>query len=651
VTGQLNPKYSFDTFVVGAGSELAVTAAEAVAARPGEMYNPLYLYGTEGVGKTHLLMAVGQRVSRAVPPLSVEYATPDRMAEALGAAASAGQIDAFRHRLADVDVLLIDDAHLMDRRRDIQLELLRLIPAAKSAGNHLLFAGRCAPSTIENLDDRLVSLISGGLVVEMTSPDYQARLDLLRRRSTDRGAGLDERVLEAVAEFEITNVRELMTLLNRLIALDAVSESPLTPDAARSLLQGEALQIDTAPRRSVPKGPKLDQDEFADFLSKVSGTVEEQVTAWESNLHEAIERWGREGIDTSRLEGLLGQETPIPVDAAIQEFERDAGRLITLRDSVATVDPTLAEDPVLRDPDRVSEAQQMAENLVPQDYLPGPSPGWTFSSFISSERNRRTFEAVRAAAESASTQYNPLILVGRTGVGKTHLLHAAGNALTAALGSQVACFSAREFRELVTEAASDDKLSELRSVFARRPALLVDDIHLLVESSEAQDELSAIADMFILNGRQVVFTLNAPASEIEGLAHNLMSCIKSVSSFALLTPDRELRRAVSERLIIDSGMVPDPDLVDYLADRPADSVRAVMSLVKRVLEAADARGLEPTAALARELIEGSLPRLRRQSAGLRTSGVLVSPSNAAQSREKMIWSWPDPGERLIEELR
>ncbi len=647
----MNPRFTFETFVVGTGSELALTAAEAVAARPGEMYNPLYVYGSEGVGKTHLLMAVGQRVAKAEPRRSVEYATPDRLAEALGAAASAGQIDAFRRRLAEVDVLLIDDAHLLDRRRDIQVELSRLIPSARAAQKHLLFAGRCAPNGIENVDDKLVSLMSGGLVVEITAPDFEARLDLLRRRSDERGAGLDDSVLEAVAEFDIADTRELLGLLNRLIALDAVSESPLTPEAARSLLEGEALSVDTAPRRSAPRSPKPNQDEFADFLSKVSGTVQEQVTAWEANLSQAIERWGGEGIDTSRLEGLLGQETPIPVVAAIQDFERDAERLVSLRDSIAAVDPTLADDPVLRDPDRISEAQQIAERLVPQEHLPGPSPAWTFSSFLGCERNRRTIEAVRAVTESPGKAQNPLILVGLTGVGKTHLLHAAGNSLNAVLRSQVACLSAREFRDLVAGAVLEDRLEELRSALLRRAALLVDDVHMLVDADDAQEELAALIDAFILAGRQIVLTLNAPVAEVGGLSSTLVSRIGSVSSHALLAPDRGLRFVLSERMLADAGVTPDSDLVNYLADRPADSVRAVMSLAKRVLEAADARGLEPSAALARELIEGALPRLRRQSAGLRTSGVLVSPANAVQSREKMIWSWPDPGERLIEELR
>jgi hypothetical protein len=94
----------------------------------------------------------------------------------------------------------------------------------------------------------------------------------------------------------------------------------------------------------------------------------------------------------------------------------------------------------------------------------------------------------------------------------------------------------------------------------------------------------------------------------------------------------------------------DPELADYLGDRPAESARAVMGLVQRVLDSADTQGVPPTAAIARQLIEGALPKMRRPSAKMRTSGVLIAPAGGVKSREKMIWSWPDPAERLIEEF-
>jgi chromosomal replication initiation ATPase DnaA len=651
VTGELNPKFSFDAFAVGSGSEFAATAAGAVAARPGGMYNPLYVYGGEGVGKTHLLMAVGLKASQADPPHSVEYMTPDRLAEAFNAAASAGQTEAFRHRLAEVDVLLVDDAHLLDRRRDVQTELAHLIPAAQSGGRHVLFAGRCPPHDIDNFDASLALLIDGGLVVEIGAPDYETRLRVLQSRARERMADLDEAVLAAVAEFDIANVRELVSLLNRLIALDAVSETPLTPEGARSLLEGEALAVDTSPRPSLmtDRRPSV-QDEFADFLSEVSVAVEQQVTAWEQDLADAIERWGKEGIDTARLEDLLDQSTPVPVEEAIEEFERDAQRLVSLRKSVSEVDPLRADDPLFRDPDRVSEAQNLAEVIAPQaESPPGPSPAWTFNNYISSEANRRTDQAMQGL-ESLQVSGKVIVVVGRTGVGKTHLLHAAGNALTSALGSGVACMSAREFRDMIAQAERENRLPAVRSMFQQSRALLVDDIQLLVGSDSAQQELTSLMGSLLADGRPVACTANAPPGEIEGLSDELMAHLRDGERFVLLPPDREFRRSLVDRMLIGGDVDADTELVDYLADRPADSVRAVTGLVHRVLEAAGARSVTPSAGLARELIEGALPRARRSSAGLRTSGVVVTAAGGIQSREKMIWNWPDPAERLIEEL-
>lgn len=650
MTGELNPRFSFDTFVVGPGNELATTAAEAVAARPGGMYNPLFVHGGTGVGKTHLLMAVGHKVADLDPPRSVEYMTPERLAEAFNAAASAGQVEAFRHRLADVDVLLIDDAHLLDRRREIQAEMSRLIPEAQAAGRHLLLAGQRPPSEIKSLDETLVSLLASGLVVGIAAPDYEMRLAILAARAHERAAGLDQDVLAAVAEFDLGNVRELTALLNRLIALDAVSESPLSPDAARMLLEGEALAVDDGPRQSSVTRVAPRDDEFADFLSDVSTAVAAQVEIWEANVAEAIERWGKEGIKTDRLEGLLEQTTPIPVDAAIQEFERDAGRLVSLRDSVAMADPERAEDPVFKDPDRVSEAQVLADSISPQEEaLPGPSPAWTFSTYVKSSTNGQVDEVIDSLLESPGVDRNPLLIVGRTGVGKTHLLHAIGNSLMATVGPNVICLASREFGELMAAATGKEEVDGLRARLLRGAALLIDDVHLSAGLEDLHEELAHLTSELVESGRQVVFTINAPLADLSGIGEELMAHLGVAFTLVLLSPDRELRRDLSERILEEHGIESDQELIGYLGDRPADSVRAVVGLVQRVIEAADARGLAPNAGLARELIEGALPRPRR-SGEMRTSGVLVSPSGAVQSREKMIWSWPDPGERLIEEL-
>jgi len=126
MTSALNPKYSFETFVVGAANRLAVTAGHTVAESPGAAYNPLFIYSGSGLGKTHLLMAVGHAAKKAAPKLNIEYLTLDEYVEAFHASVAAGQGDAFRRRFQNVDVLLVDDVQFLTNRKEMQSELLRL---------------------------------------------------------------------------------------------------------------------------------------------------------------------------------------------------------------------------------------------------------------------------------------------------------------------------------------------------------------------------------------------------------------------------------------------------------------------------------------------------------------------------------------------
>ncbi|MHC5066768.1 MAG: DnaA/Hda family protein, partial [Planctomycetota bacterium] len=299
MTTELNPNLDFSSFKVGAGNELAVTASRAVAERPGSVYNPLYIHGGEGLGKTHLLAAIARCAQEVAESTRVEYLTPERLAEAFQATAAAGQADAFRNRLADMDIVLVDDVHLLVQRTEIHAELRRLLSELQQSGKQIVLAGQELPAQIEGLDEGLAEVLASGLVVDINPPDYATRLAILQDRSAERGADFVAGVLETVAEFEISNVRELITLLNRLVALEAVGGRAMTPEAARTLLQGEALKA--GPRESVVKAAAEEQkapDEFEDFLSDVSSAVQEQIEAWEKELGKAIDRWRQEGFQT-----------------------------------------------------------------------------------------------------------------------------------------------------------------------------------------------------------------------------------------------------------------------------------------------------------------------------------------------------------------
>src|SRR2546426_3325929 len=236
MTSALNPRFSFETFVVGAANRLAVTAGHTVAESPGAAYNPLFIYSGSGLGKTHLLMAVGHAAKKAAPKLNIEYLTLDEYVEAFHASVAAGQGDAFRRRFQNVDVLLVDDVQFLTNRKEMQSELLRLTEALQTAGRQIVLTGDRPPPQIADLDERLISRLSGGLVVDIGVPDYETRVAILRRKSEERGVRFDPGVFETVAGAEFANVRELMGALNRLVAFQAVNEASVTPETAKRIL-------------------------------------------------------------------------------------------------------------------------------------------------------------------------------------------------------------------------------------------------------------------------------------------------------------------------------------------------------------------------------------------------------------------------------
>jgi chromosomal replication initiator protein DnaA len=651
VTSALNPKFTFDTFVVGAANRLAVTAARTVAESPGSAYNPLFIYSGSGLGKTHLLMAIGANAKRLAPTLGVEYLTLDEFVEAFHAAIAAGQGDAFRRRFQTVDVLLIDDVQFLTNRREMQAELLRLSEALQSAGRQIVLTSDRPPVEIENLDERLISRFSGGLVVDIGTPDYETRVAILRRKAEERGAEFQPGVLETVAAAGFANVRELMGVLNRLVAYQAVNETPLNAEGAKALLGSEAPRpAPAAPGAQVERGPT--PDEFAAFLTDVTVTVGKAVEAWRARIAEAILRWEGEGYRTRRLEQLLEQDTPLAPDEAISAFARDVERLRALEAEVAQFDPQAAGQSVFRDPERLAEAEEVAGRIrAGAAPPPAPSAALQFSTFSVGSSNQLAVNVAREVLEEPGRRYNPLVLIGKSGVGKSHLLNALGNELAHHPGAVVACLSTQAFIDELITAIDGNRMEWWRARYRRATALLLDDIHLIGGKDRTQEELFNLFNLFQDLERQLVFTAPAHPKTLQGIEQRIASRLEGGLVVELTEPDRALRRAVVERALGAQDVPDDPALVDYLADRPADSVRSLAGLLQRVVSAAAAQDVPVSAGLAREILEGGTAAERRRTVGFRTSGIVVSSAGGVRSREKIVWDWAAPVDRLIEELR
>ncbi|MGE5091221.1 MAG: DnaA ATPase domain-containing protein [Bacillota bacterium] len=658
MTSALHPQFRFETLVVGAANRLAATAARAVAEAPGSVYNPLFVYARPGLGKTHLLMAIAHAAVAIDPRLVVQYLTLDAFLESFNTAVASGQGEAYRRRFADVGLLLLDDVQFLSQRREMQAELIRLIDTVQSAGRQIVLTSDRPPAEIEGLDERLIRRFAGGLVIDILAPDYETRVAILRRRAEERGVAFGPGVLEAVAAADIDNVRELIGALNRLIAYQAASDTPLDAIQARFVVGGadaRDLELAVPDQPAAPAAEETpapaERDEFADFLFEVSATVSQQVESWRSRVAEAILRWEGEGYRTARLEQLLADDLVADPASALRAFETDVERLQALAVEVASQAPELAGSPLLRDPGDMAAAEALADQARRgANPPPAPSPHWKLEQFLESTSNRMAVRAAAAVVADAGGKYNPFVIVGATGTGKTHLLHGLGNAL-AERGGVVACLGAHEFVDELIAAIDRDATAAWRARYRAVDAFLLDDVHLVAGKDRTQDELFLLFNVLLDSGRQMAFTSAVPLAEMQGIEPRLLTRLEGGLVVDLPAPDRDLRQRAIERLLAARLDGVDPELAAYIASRPADSMRSALGLVQRVLNAAEVQQVHPTAALARETLEGVTPRPPRRSIPVRVTGALAPTSGGIRSREKMVWEWPDAASRMIEEWR
>ncbi|HWE24372.1 MAG TPA: DnaA/Hda family protein, partial [Myxococcales bacterium] len=612
MTSTLNSRFTFETFVVGAANRLAVTAGRTVAENPGSAYNPLFIYSGSGLGKTHVLMAIGHAAKALAPDLNIEYLTLDEYVEAFHAAIAAGQGDAFRRRFQNVGVLLVDDVQFLTNRKEMQAELLRLTEALQQTGHQIVLASDRPPAEIADLDERLISRFSGGLVVDMGVPDYETRVAILRRKAEERGSSFQPGVLETIAKIDFPNVRELMGALNRIVAFQAVNDRPINEEAVRKVLGLAAVASST-----VASPAAASADEFSQFLTDVTATVGKAVEAWRARVSEAVMRWEGEGYRTGRLQQLLDQETPAAVDEAIAAYVQDVERLKALEAEVATLDPQAAGDKVFHDPERMAEAEATAAR-VRDGAAPPPAPSAAFplDTYMAGTSNEVALNAARDVIAKPGKKYNPLVIVGKSGLGKTHLLNAIGLELAKKRSAVVACLSTQAFVDELIAAIDGNRVDWWRARYRRCTALLLDDIQLLAGKERTQEELFNLFNQFLDAERQLVFTAPAHPNTLGGLEERISSRLEGGLVAEVAEPDKELRRGAVQRLLKLQHVPADAALLDYFADRPVDSVRGLAGLVQRVVEAAVAQETPVTAALAREVLEGSAAA--RRTSGART---------------------------------
>jgi chromosomal replication initiator protein len=269
-------KYTFDLFVIGSSNRFAHAAALAVAEAPAQAYNPLFIYGGTGLGKTHLMQAIAQYVMQHSGDLSVRYVTSETFMNDFINSLRDKRIEGFKQRYRTYDLLLVDDVQFFEHKERIQEEFFHTFNSIYEAGGQIVISSDRPPREISTLEERLRSRFEWGLITDIQPPDLETRIAILRKKvKTDRIHISDPKVLEFIAGRISSNIRELEGALTRVVAFSSLTGRPMTDELAQDVLkdvfpQGEVQQV------SIERIQELVSERFGLSLAELCGDKRSQ---------------------------------------------------------------------------------------------------------------------------------------------------------------------------------------------------------------------------------------------------------------------------------------------------------------------------------------------------------------------------------------
>ncbi|MDQ1535597.1 MAG: chromosomal replication initiator protein [Actinomycetota bacterium] len=272
----MNSKYTFDSFVIGSSNRFAHAAALAVAEAPAQAYNPLFIYGSTGLGKTHLLQAIAQYTSEHAGGLTARYVTSETFMNDFINSLRDKRIEGFKQRYRTYDVLLIDDVQFFEHKERIQEEFFHTFNTLYEAGSQIVISSDRPPREISTLEERLRSRFEWGLITDIQPPDLETRIAILRKKvKTDGIAVPDAEVLTFIASRISTNIRELEGALTRVVAFSSLTGRPMTTELAQDVLkdvfpQGEFAEV------SIKRIQELVIDRFGMTIEELCGDKRSQ---------------------------------------------------------------------------------------------------------------------------------------------------------------------------------------------------------------------------------------------------------------------------------------------------------------------------------------------------------------------------------------
>jgi chromosomal replication initiator protein len=278
--GGINPKYTFDSFVIGSSNRFAHAAALAVAEAPAQAYNPLFIYGSTGLGKTHLQQAISQYVAAHSGHLTARYVTSETFMNDFINSLRDKRIEGFKQRYRNYDVLLIDDVQFFEHKERIQEEFFHTFNALYESGSQIVLSSDRPPRDIATLEERLRSRFEWGLITDIQPPDLETRIAILRKKvKTDGITITDSEVLTFIASRISTNIRELEGALTRVVAFSSLTGRPMTVDLSQEVLKDVFPQGDLA-EVSISRIQETISDRFGVSLEELCGDKRSQAIVY-----------------------------------------------------------------------------------------------------------------------------------------------------------------------------------------------------------------------------------------------------------------------------------------------------------------------------------------------------------------------------------
>ncbi|MGI9118471.1 MAG: chromosomal replication initiator protein DnaA, partial [Minisyncoccia bacterium] len=233
----LNPRYTFDSFVVGSFNELAYAGAQAIINSPGMAYNPFFIYGSSGLGKTHIIQGIGNTIKKMYPEKQVYYMTLEKFSLEFTTAVQLNKINLFKERFRKYDVFIIDDIQFITSKTKTQEELFHVFNALYDSNKQIIFSSDKHPNFITGLEDRLKSRFSQGMIVEVLEPDFESRLAILKNKLVQQHVLLEPDIVEYIAQTVEGNIREIEGNANAVMMQSVVKKRPLSINEVKQLLK------------------------------------------------------------------------------------------------------------------------------------------------------------------------------------------------------------------------------------------------------------------------------------------------------------------------------------------------------------------------------------------------------------------------------